>query len=407
MLDLRLTPVVKETLRNPARFKVATRGRRSGKSREMAAWLHQGDMQAGELRWYVAPYRKQAKAIMWPLVKQIARHYGIGARGISESELRATYPNGAVIQLHGADNPDGLVGVGLARVGCDEYALWQKPDVWDGIIRPMLTQSRGPALFTSTPRGHNHHYKLHMRGQDPNEPDWMSWHSTTAESPWVDPAEVEAARQDMDPWLYRQEYEASFDSSGNRAAYMFDRAIHVAEPPATPCRLVAGLDFNVEPMVCEIIDVRPDGSIWYVDEIVIGTNAYTEQMGHLLREKYPMVRDIYPDPSGAARGTQFVKTNHEILRGMGFTIHAHRQAPEQVDRMNAWNRMLQDATGRSRVLISPRCKALIKDCERAQRLPDGGIDKRQHDPHAMDAATYYVEYCHPIVSRAVTSRARW
>lgn len=407
MDDLRLTPTIRETMAHPARFKVATRGRRSGKSREAAIWLHAGEIPADALLWYVAPYRKQAKQIMWPLLKKLARGYGLGSRAISESELRVTWPNGSATQLHGADNPDGMVGVGLYRVVCDEYALWSKPDTWEGIIRPMLTQSKGQGLFVSTPRGYNHHYDLHMRGQDPNDADWMSWHSRTCDSPFVDPAEVEAARADMDPWLYRQEYEASFENSGNRAAYMFDRATHVVEPNVPPCRLVAGLDFNVEPMVCEIVDIRPDGTVHYVDELVIGNNAYTEVMAKLIRERYPMVRDIYPDPSGAARGTQARNTDHAILRDSGFVVHCHSAAPAQQDRLNAFNRMLMDGTGKVRARISPRCKLLIKDCERAQRLPDGGIDKRQHDPHALDAGSYLIEYMFPVVSRNVTSQARW
>jgi len=404
--DLQLTPVVRATLSHPARFKVATRGRRSGKSREACIWLHAGELAPDTLLWYVAPYRKQAKQIMWPLLKKLARAYGVGANGISESELTVTWSNGAKTQLHGADNPDGLVGVGLARVVCDEFALWSRPDVWDGILRPMLTQSRGPAFFPSTPRGFNHHYDLHMKGQDPANADWMSWQSTTAESPFVDPAEVEAARADMDPWLYKQEYEASFENSGNRAAYMFDRATHVAEHTGQYCRLVAGIDFNVEPMVCQILDIRPEG-VHYVDEIVIGTNAYTELMAQRLKERWPQVRDIYPDPTGASRSTSFRRTNHEILREAGYVIHAHRKPPEHIDRLNAWNRMLMDAAGRQRVWIDPRCQMLIRDCERAQRLPDGGIDKRAHDPHAMDAATYVVEYCYPVTSRAVVSQPRW
>lgn len=404
--DLQMTDVIRETLRHPARFKVATRGRRSGKSREACIWLHAGDLRAESLLWYVAPYRKQAKQIMWPLVKKLARASGVGPRGISESELCVRWTNGAMTQLHGADNPDGLVGVGLARVVCDEYALWSKPDVWDGILRPMLTQSKGPAFFPSTPRGYNHHYDLHMLGQNPDKPDWMSWHSTTAESPFVDRAEVEAARADMDPWLYRQEYEASFENSGNRAAYMFDRALHIAEPTQQPVRLVAGMDFNVEPMVCLIIDIRPEG-IHYIDEIVIGNNAYTELMAQRLKERYPAIRDVYPDPTGSSRSTSFRRTNHEILREAGYVIHAHRHAPEHIDRLNAFNRMLMDASGRQRIWISAKCKTLIRDCERAQRLPDGGIDKRAHDPHALDAGSYVVEYCYPVTSRAVTTQPRW
>ncbi len=73
--DIRLTDVIRATLAHPARFKVATRGRRSGKSREACFWLHAGPTRPDSLLWYVAPFRKQAKQIMWPLLKKLARSW--------------------------------------------------------------------------------------------------------------------------------------------------------------------------------------------------------------------------------------------------------------------------------------------------------------------------------------------
>lgn len=401
MTDLRLTPAIREIIAHPARFKVLTTGRRWGKDRAGMIWLHHGDIQPGMLYWYVAPYRIQAKAIAWPLLKKLAREYGIGGRAISESELAVTWPNGARTELKGADNPDSLLGVGVARVLGTEYARW-KPDVWPQIIRPMLTQSKGEAMFNSSPRGYDHHYDLHKRGLDPDEKDWATWTYHTKDSPFVDPAEVEDARRDMDPWLFRQEYEASFESAGNRACYMFDRDRNVRAADLTGARLVYGMDFNVEPMVAHLIALWPN-RMHIVDELVIQNNAYTAMMAEMIRKRWPNVREMYPDPSGGARSTNSDKTNHQILRDAGMLVIAHRAAPDQVDRLNAWNGMLCNGVGDVRLTIDPKCKHLIEDCERAQRLADGRIDKSFRDPHALDSASYCCEYEFPVRRREVVS----
>jgi hypothetical protein len=296
--------------------------------------------------------------------------------------------------------------VGVEKVLATEFSRW-RPDIWPQIIRPMLTQSKGRVMFNSTPRGYDHHYDLHMRGQDDSQADWASWTFRTADSPFVDPAEVTAARADMDPWLYRQEYEGSFETAGNRACYMFDRAKHIrADVPLDGARLVFGLDFNVEPMVAHVIAIWPC-RLHYVDEVVIPNNAHTQMMAGLLCNKFPRIREVYPDPTGGARSVLSPRSNFQILRDMGLTVRAHPAPPEQVDRLNSWNRMLCDANGEVHLTISPKCKLLIADNERTERLPDGSIDKRKRDPHALDSASYCCEYENPVVRREVQSVARW
>lgn len=405
MTDLQLTPAIRQILAHPARYKVLTTGRRWGKDRAGTIWLHGDQMLPDMLYWYVAPYRVQAKAIAWPLLKRVARAFGVGGRAISESELRITWPNGAATELKGADNPDSLLGVGVARCLCSEFARF-KPDVWPQIIRPMLTQSKGSVLFESSPNGFDHHYELHLRGMDPDQPDWMAWQYKTRESPFVDPAEVDAARADMDPWLYRQEYEASFETAGNRAVYAFDRALHVLDKDTQGWRLAFGMDFNVEPMVAHLIAFsRTD--IHYVDEVVIGNNAHTQMMCDILRKRWPAVTIIYPDPTGGARTSTGPRSNHQILREAGLQVRAHSHAPDHVDRLNAINRMLLNGMGEVHMTMSPRCKRLIEDCERTQRLADGRIDKQFRDPHALDSASYLCEYEFPVQRREVQTAPRW
>lgn len=407
MNDLQLTPDIRTIIKHPARFKCLTTGRRWGKDRCGIIWLHSAGLKPDGLYWYVAPYRTQAKQIMWPLMKKIARAHGVSGRGISESELTVTWPNGAMTQLKGADNPDGLVGVGLERVLCTEYALW-KPGVYETHIRPMLTQSRGEAMFNSSPRGRNHHFDAHQRGQDPTDSDWASWLFFTKDSPFVDESEVEAARRDMDPILYAQEYEASFETGGNRACWNFDRARNVKTldnlPP--PGATWFGLDFNVEPMVAHVLGKTGAESAHVFDEIVIPMGAHTQMMAKILRERYSHVPCIYPDPSGAGRRTASHVTDHKILQEAGLRVVSRRAAPTHIDRLNAWNRMLLDAQGVVNLTIDPKCKMLIDDCEKTERTPDGGIDKRKRDPHALDSASYGIEYQYPIRYREVIQTRR-
>ena len=404
---IRLTPQIRRILNSDARFKALVTGRRWGKTHAGFAWLIAGEFEPGELRWHVSPFRLQAKRNVWPLLVRLSRM--VSGSTLALGELKMTLPNGAVIQLHGADNPDGLPGVGLSRVWMDEFALWRKQEMWQLVIRPMLTQSKGPALFTSSPRGYDAMYDFFRLGQDPDESTWESWIYKTKDSPFVDPLEVEAARRDMDPVLYAQEYEASFETGGNRAAWNFERDTHVKpalQAPA-PAQSWIGLDFNVEPMVALVGGEVGNGGVHYYDEIVIQTNAHTAMMARMLREKYPHVTRIFPDPSGASRSTRGPKSDYQILIDHGFVVEGRKAAPEHIDRLNSWNRMLKDAEGVSRLTIDPRCKHLIDDCERARRTPDGRIDKAHRDPHALDAASYAIEYMYPIHRRQVVRHSRF
>ena len=72
---------------------------------------------------YIAPFYRQAKRVAWDYLKHYSR--AVPGRRVNETELRVDFPNGARIQLYGADNPDSLRGIyldggGARRVRADE-----------------------------------------------------------------------------------------------------------------------------------------------------------------------------------------------------------------------------------------------------------------------------------------------
>jgi len=156
---------------------------------------------------YVAPTYRQAKDVAWEYVKTFA---GPVATEIHESELRVTLLNGARVRVYGAENFDALRGVYHDDVVLDEYAD-MAPSVWPMIIRPALSDRLGKALFIGTPKGRNLFYQVYDAAG--GDADWTRIMLRASETRLLPEAELEAARRDLTPEAYAQEYECSFDAA--------------------------------------------------------------------------------------------------------------------------------------------------------------------------------------------------
>ena len=212
MTDLKVTlhDAQMQIFKSDKRFKVASCGRRFGKS-YLAAWvliikaLQSPDKDV----FYVAPTFQQAKDILWSILKDVGQSV---IKSTHENTATITLVNDRKIYLKGSDRPDTLRGVGLAYVVMDEYAS-MKPEVWEMILRPTLADVKGGALFIGTPAGKNHFHKLWLEAQLPeNEEDWESYQFVSTDNPFLDPSEIETAKKSMSTQAFRQEFEATFES---------------------------------------------------------------------------------------------------------------------------------------------------------------------------------------------------
>lgn len=398
MIDWTINAARKEILRNPARFKVIVAGRRWGKTVLALMWLCLGDILPNERRWFIAPTYRQGKMIAFPLLRQLFR----GRAKINESELKVTLPNEAEICIKGADNEDSLRGAGLSRVILDEYAYF-KPHVWEEIVLPMLATTQGDAMFIGTPDGYNVLYDLYLKGQ--SDPEWASWQFKTIDGGFVSDDEIKRLKANMDGRLYRQEMEGSFESTGNRAAYNFDRDVHIKKADELTQNMWWGMDENVDYMTAVIACQYTDGTVHYFDEIR-QSNSNTELMAKEMKKRYPNVHDVFPDPAGSARSTTSHRSDHQILKDYGFRVYARKAHPSHRDRLNALNRKLIDANDKVGMTVDPKCKYLIKDLDQVQRDKKGGIDKSNIElTHAFDACSYPIEYKFPIIKRVGKSIA--
>ena len=129
----------------------------------------------------------------------------------NDSEMKIEYINGSTFRVIGTDQVNSLVGAN--PVGCvfSEFSL-QDPMGWD-LVRPILAENGGWALFNFTPRGENHGYQLlEMARQDKG---WFTQILTVDDTNAI-PKEVleqerrEIISKDGNDALYQQEYYCSF-----------------------------------------------------------------------------------------------------------------------------------------------------------------------------------------------------
>ena len=212
-LNFSLLPWQQEVFKDTTRFKVVAAGRRCGKSRMAAVTLLIEGLKCpqGSAVLYVSPTMGQSRQIIWDLLLDLGREV---IQSSHVNNLDITLINGARIYVRGADRPDTLRGVSLTYAVLDEVADI-KPEAWEQVIRASLSDKRGRALFIGTPKGRNWFYDTFKLGESEDDPDWKSWHFTTADNPLIDQKEIESAKKTLSTFAFKQEYMASFTNAGS------------------------------------------------------------------------------------------------------------------------------------------------------------------------------------------------
>lgn len=171
---------------------------------------------------YVAPFRNQAEQIAWGYLQ----HYTGVIPGVAynQQKLSVTLPNGAMIRIFGADNPDALRGMYFDGVVMDEVAQ-MKPDVWQEIVRPALADRGGWATFIGTPKGVNlfqELYELARREQAMGNPDWCAMLYRADQTGAINDSELAALQKEMSENAFKQEFLCDFSASSDDVLIPFD-----------------------------------------------------------------------------------------------------------------------------------------------------------------------------------------
>lgn len=210
---------------------------------------------------YIAPWLKQAKKAAWEYLKAFTE--AIPGRIVNESELSVRLPTGHIICLYGADNPDSLRGDYFDGVVLDEVAD-MKPTVWGSIVRPMLTDRQGWALFIGTPKGVNLFSTTYYDAL--KDRDWYADLRRARDTQVIPEEEIEKARKEMSESEFAQEFDCDFAAAVSNALIPLPIALEATK------RFVARTEFEHAPKIIGV-DVARYGDDW---------NAIAKRQGEIL-----------------------------------------------------------------------------------------------------------------------------
>jgi phage terminase large subunit len=207
---------------------------------------------------YVAPYRSQAKSVVWDYLKHYSRPI---SKEANEAELTVTLLNNSKIRLFGADNADAMRGLGFSGVYLDEFGDF-KPSVWGNVVRPALSDKQGWCVFGGTPKGKNQFYDIRQTAARQTA-DWFLLELPASKSGLLPATELDAARSQLSKDQFDQEYECSFEAAILGAFYGTEMR------EATEEGRICQVDYQPEVPVHTAWDLgyRDDTAIWFYQVI--------------------------------------------------------------------------------------------------------------------------------------------
>ena len=338
------------------RFRIVVCGRRWGKTTLAVNELIRHALSNDDtVNWLVAPTYKQAKMIAWRMLHKFIPKEFVLKR--NETELSVQLNNGSIIELRGADNSDSLRGVGVHFLVCDEFATMK--DVWEEILRPMLSDTMGKALFIGTPAGKNAFWELYMRGQK-DDKDYKSWKFSTGDNPYIPRSEIAEAESQMAPRYFRQEYLANFEDYKG-IVYPEHTEEDIIDPIDIPkeWRKIGSIDPAMTGITALLFGaVDYDGVIHIYDEYYQADKRVGEVVQRINQDS---VQEWYIDP--AAKGLKSVRDGIVYTLYNEFFDLGLRPFFGQNDVEGGINRVAEFFTKR-KIKIFSTCKNLIWELER-------------------------------------------
>jgi hypothetical protein len=366
--------------------------RRAGKDVTTLNWTIEAMCQRPGTYYYFLPTYAQGKRIIWDGIQADGRPFRehfpkallLGEPNNTEMKITMVCPAGghSIFQIIGADNIDSIVGTN--PVGCvfSEYSL-MNPVSWD-LVRPILAENGGWAVFVFTPRGRNWGWKLWDHATRAREfftslrsvRDTVRDEAGGSGEPVVSAEAIGFERSNgMSEELIQQEFYCSFEGSISGAYYgdlmnkLWQSARITAVPHDREVMVDTGWDLGVDDETVILFtqdhtDLRTGQKWLHIIDLMHGVRGGVEDYWKRMKE-LPYVYDRHFGPHDLAVkewGTGNTRLQSAWKLGLNFEVQPKLSVAEGIQ---AVRRMLPYCW-----IDEGRCKRLIEALQSYHRKYD-------------------------------------
>jgi hypothetical protein len=389
-----LHPNQEKVIQGQKRFNVLKCGRRWGKT-EIATDLAVNALLDGKYVAYYAPTYKDVYET-WNMLKNTLFEV---IRSKDEQVKQITTITNGTLDIWSMDNPDSGRGRKYHLV-VDECEKANKfKEAWEQTIRATLTDYKGTAWFLSTPKFGKTYFKELFRTCTKYD-DWAAFKFTTYDNPFIDHAEIETVKHQLDSMTFRCEFMADdVDLSLNPFAYAFSKEKHIKECEYNPQEyLQLAFDFNVDPITCIAAQSTETGKVNIIKEFRLEQSDIYE-LCQRIKVAYPdSVFIITGDATGHNRSAltrgniNYYSVIKKELNLVDTQMKQPAVNPAAQDTRVLMNSILQNGE----INIDPSCEYLIEDMIYCEVDSEGDIDKTKdkHQTHLLDCVRYLLNTFH-------------
>ena len=377
-----LHPNQKIVAKNQNRFKVLNCGRRWGKTTLAVEIMLMRSFAKPVKIAYIAPTIQQARDIAFAMLKKELQPI---LKDTNESRLEfkvKTQDNEeSLIFLRGWEAIETLRGQAFDFLILDEVASMRNFWIgWQEVLRPTLTDTKGGAMFVSTPKGFNHFYDLY--NQELKDKDYKSFTFSSYDNPFLPKEEIDNAKATIPIERFEQEYMASFQKTQGLVYKEFSREKHLYETlPENTYEKLGGVDFGFRNPAGVLNIYFAKDKFWVEDEWYKRERTDAVIADYVAGYKFD---EVYPDPENAGGIEELKQRNinvREVNKGKGSVIAGINRVKEAF------------ITGK--LMINKKCVNLIAELEMYSYDDDKGDRNENENPvkandHLLDALRYVI-----------------
>lgn len=375
-------------------------GRKTGKTEFVTYAIWRWAMSApNQACYYIAPYAKQAREILWAS-KRIQK-FGPGEfiKYVNRTEMRITFQNNSFIKLDGSDNFTAYDGITPHFVVYDEFRDF-RPEFHER-MGPNLAVHNAPLIIIGTPPSKENQYtRLAEEFKTHPKKYWSQF--ATHQNPHISREWLEQermvlyARGEQDVWA--REYLAEFVRGGKRSIFpMFARSsltphtdiisyLHsyskqleywvIADPGTVSCFAVLFIALN-----------KYTKTVYLLDELYeTGTsNTSTRKVGTKINQK---IRELEPNAKWQARrdsAATWFET--EFLDNFGSDIYFQGSDKTSIRKEQGLS-LIKDLMLSNKLVVSDRCEWFTWEVLNYEVNKNNEIPKE--NDHLIDCLRYFV-----------------